>query len=56
MIGNSLPRDVAGAKRAGMRAVWLNRQGDPPEGEAIPDAEIRSLDELPALLDSRFRV
>ena len=28
MVGNSLARDVAGARAAGMRAVWVNRFGD----------------------------
>ena len=33
-----------------MRAIWFNPQGKPWEGETDPDAEIRSLAELPALL------
>lgn len=50
MVGNSLPRDVGGAKRAGIRAIWLNRPGDPPDVDVTPDAEIRTLEELPAHL------
>jgi putative hydrolase of the HAD superfamily len=50
-VGDSLAADVAGAKAAGLGAVWLNRGGlalrpdDPP-----PDREIRSLRELTDLL------
>lgn len=42
-IGDSLPGDVACAGAAGIRAVWLNRSGNPvPEGVA----SIGSFDEL----------
>jgi putative hydrolase of the HAD superfamily len=45
-VGDSLEGDVEGARAAGLRAVLLQRQGDPPE-----DVEaIRSLAELPSLL------
>jgi putative hydrolase of the HAD superfamily len=50
-VGDSLSSDVAGASAAGIRSVWLNRNGrrlgptDP-----IPDAEITSLHELVALI------
>lgn len=44
--GDSLERDVEGARAAGIRAVLVSREGDPPPGvEAV-----RSLAELPALL------
>jgi 2-haloacid dehalogenase len=44
--------DAAGAKAAGLRVAWCNRTGQPQErlGEP-PDAEIRSLAELPALVE-----
>lgn len=43
--------DVAGAARAGLAAVWLNRAGAPPEyAWALPRATIGSLAELPGLL------
>ncbi len=45
-VGDSLRDDVAGAKAAGMRAVWLNRVGRANETEVEPDAEIGSLEEL----------
>ena len=42
--------DIAGAKAAGLRAIWFNPQGKDWQGEAAPDAQIRRLAELPALL------
>jgi HAD superfamily hydrolase (TIGR01509 family) len=49
-VGDSWEHDVVAARRAGMRAVWLNRSGRPrPAGDA-PEVEIRSLAELPKLL------
>jgi 2-haloalkanoic acid dehalogenase type II len=45
-VGDSLDGDVRGAQAAGLRAVLLQRRGEPPEGvEAI-----RSLAELPSVL------
>lgn len=52
-VGDSLRADIAGAKAAGLTAVWLNRdrlhwkQGDPE-----PDHEIQSLWELTELLSA----
>ena len=44
--GDKVDNDVEGARAAGVRAVLVQREGDPPAGvEAI-----RSLRELPALL------
>ena len=54
MVGDSLARDIVGARRAGVKAVWVNRsgagRGDPP-AEAVPDVEIASLRELPDVLE-----
>jgi HAD superfamily hydrolase (TIGR01549 family) len=56
MVGNRLDRDVAGAKRLGLRAVWLRgastyRQTvERPDEE--PDAAISDLGELPAAVDA----
>jgi putative hydrolase of the HAD superfamily len=45
-VGDKVDNDVQGAEAAGIRAVLLQREGEPPVGvEAI-----RSLRELPALL------
>jgi HAD superfamily hydrolase (TIGR01509 family) len=56
MVGDRLDYDVRPAKAAGMRAVWLLR-GEAPEEPtaeqlAEPDATIRTLAELPAVLES----
>lgn len=49
-VGDSLSTDVAGAKAAGLTAVWLNRGGDPRKPRTpIPDHEIRSLKDLSGL-------
>jgi phosphoserine phosphatase len=46
MVGDSLDRDIAGARRAGLRSVWLDRPGTAVAGPFAPDARIRSLGEL----------
>jgi putative hydrolase of the HAD superfamily len=46
MVGDSLERDIAGARRAGVRSVWLDRAGTAMAGPVTPDARIRSLREL----------
>jgi FMN hydrolase / 5-amino-6-(5-phospho-D-ribitylamino)uracil phosphatase len=51
-VGDSLVHDVAGARAAGWRSVWLNRDGVPNASGIEPDAEIASLDELDAALDA----
>jgi putative hydrolase of the HAD superfamily len=45
-VGDSLDTDVAGARAAGIRAVLVQRAGEPPAGVQ----SIRALTELPALL------
>ena len=50
-VGDNLATDVAGARSAGLTAVWLNRDGHSRrKGDAEPDVEIHSLSQLPALL------
>lgn len=49
-VGDSLADDVAGARNAGARSVWLNRGRRKNDSVAIPDFEISSLVELPGLL------
>lgn len=52
MIGDTLERDIAGARALGMRTVWLARDG---RGDAtVPDGTevIGSLADLPGLLDA----
>lgn len=53
MVGDSLRADIEGARAIGMRAVLLRRSGEVPP-MLPPDVEvIRSLHELPGLLQSR---
>ncbi|WP_095145817.1 HAD family hydrolase [Pseudomonas sp. Irchel s3b6] len=49
-IGDHPGDDIAGAQQAGLRAIWFNPAGKPWEASQAPDAEIRCLTELPALL------
>ena len=50
MIGNSLERDIAGARNAGIRSIWIRVPGSEEHAEVIPDHAITSLDEIPAIL------
>lgn len=53
-VGDSPWADMAGARNAGMRAVWINRHGAAwPDDQEPPDATIRTLAELPALLEQQ---
>lgn len=54
-IGDHPSDDIQGARNAGMRAVWFNPQGKPWDGDEHPDAEIRTLDQLPTLLERWHR-
>ncbi len=47
-VGDDLETDVAGALRAGLAAVWINR--DTPKGGQQPVPVVRTLAELPDLL------
>ncbi|ELY97488.1 HAD-superfamily hydrolase [Natrialba chahannaoensis JCM 10990] len=49
-IGNSLSSDVAGARTAGLRSVWIPATGDvPPEPTPEPTHTLGSLEELATL-------
>ncbi|MEA3509456.1 MAG: HAD family hydrolase [candidate division NC10 bacterium] len=51
-IGDSPNIDVAGAKRIGMGAIWLNRTGDRlDESIPRPDHTVTSLEEIKAILE-----
>ena len=46
-VGDSLENDVAGARAAGITAVWLNRDGGArSDGDIPPDLEVTSLADL----------
>ena len=50
-VGDSLVTDVAGAKEAGMIAIWLNRgQQTLQPHDSQPDYAVASLSEVAALL------
>ncbi len=50
-VGDHPFYDVHGARDAGLRAVWVNRNGDDwPAEYAAPDAEIRHVGELHGIL------
>ncbi len=49
-VGDSLESDVNGARNAGVRSVWINRNGDENGAGVEADAEISSLRELLVLL------
>ena len=50
-VGDSLAHDIAGARAAGIGAVWVNRHGRSlANDDPVPDVEIASLDELPDAL------
>ncbi len=47
MVGDNPMADIAGAKGAGLRAVWFNPSGRPfPSTTLVPDAQVRALAEL----------
>lgn len=56
MVGNSLDTDIAGALRAGIGGIWLNRDGTPaPEG-IVPHAVISSLRDVAGAIRSIERL
>jgi len=48
MVGDSVRRDISGAKAIGMKTIWVE---SPKKGEAKPDFTIKSLSGLPAILE-----
>lgn len=51
MVGNSLARDVRGARSAGLaKAIWLKVPGSEEFAEVMPDHTICGLHELPGIL------
>jgi len=51
VVGDNVEADVAGAKAAGMGAVWFNREGLPRPTEGVqPDHEIKGLREVVGLV------
>jgi putative hydrolase of the HAD superfamily len=50
MIGNSLNRDIGGARNAGITSAWINRNNAKNDGTHQPDFEINNLEELYSIL------
>ena len=50
-VGDSFQNDIIGAKQAGVRSVWLNRQREDNEMREQHDFEISSLRELTGVLE-----
>jgi putative hydrolase of the HAD superfamily len=54
MVGDNLEADIAGAKSAGLYAIWLKRRAESLPGdlpETKPDATAPSLSDIPSILD-----
>lgn len=49
-VGDSLANDIAGARNAGWRGIWLNREGTAGADRAEMDAQISNLSQLPLAL------
>jgi putative hydrolase of the HAD superfamily len=54
-IGDSLERDVLGARNAGLRCIWVNRERRTAPSHVIPDREIASLSEVPEIVATLAR-
>ena len=51
MVGDSLTSDIQGGINAGIRTCWVNPGTKAPRADIVPDHEIRSIDQLEALLE-----
>ena len=52
MVGDSLSSDILGGINAGIKTCWVNPAGKAAPEHIKPDYEIKSLAELPALLEA----
>ncbi len=54
MVGDNPARDIVGAQRAGVKAVWIDRPGLRRDLAGVtPDARIESLDQMRAVVEGR---
>lgn len=51
LVGDSLTSDILGGINAGVKTCWFNPKNKPPREDIVPDYEIKSLSELPELLE-----
>ena len=49
-VGDEAETDLAGARNAGVLAIWMNRQGQRPAADALHHAEVHDMEELLELL------
>ena len=55
-VGDHPEADIDGARQAGLRTAWVNRNGEAwPDHLEPPDAEVSTLTELRELLESARR-
>ena len=52
IVGDSLTSDIRGGNNAGIATCWVNPEGKPRDPEIRVDHEIKSLAELPGLLET----
>lgn len=50
MVGNRLYEDVFGAKRSGMRAIWIDRKKPIPQWEVVPDYAIHEIGDISTVM------
>ena len=55
-VGDAYGHDILGARGAGWKAVWFNHRGRQATGEAEPDYEVRSEQDLIALLENPSKI
>jgi putative hydrolase of the HAD superfamily len=51
MVGNSLERDILGARNSGIKSIWIHVPGSEEQADVTPDHIITSLAEIPAILN-----
>ena len=51
IVGDSLTSDIRGGNNAGIRTCWYNPKGKSKDQDVRVDYEIRSLKELPDILN-----
>ena len=50
MVGNSLERDIAGARNAGIRSIWIRVPGSEEQADVTPYHTITDLAEIPEII------